>query len=294
MHRVRSASGPAYLLLPWLTALLLSACQDEPAGLSVLPGATITVSPAELSLSVGESARLAAAVHDLEGRPLSGREVSWSSSAPDIVEVSPDGLVTALAAGVATVGAYSDQSVGFARVVVQMNFRVPVAAGRWILITEMGTPTGLCPGGEGGLRANGSRDCSHSGISRYSLDFTAQPEEPPGAAEVVAAADGMVSDVCLQPPPEITCGPNGPFVYVEHGSGLASFYSHLDPATVTIRRKTPVAQGEVLGRMGTWRGDPYPWVHFELRHQGQGPGENPVLDGLTVGGRKFAEYLVGQ
>jgi len=274
-------------------ALVVPACESDPSGIRALPVVNISVTPNALTLPVGASAPLAATVEDLEGRPLAGRQIRWSSSAPAIVEVSPHGVVTALAPGVASVGAYSDQSVGFARVVVRMGFRLPVSAGRSLLRSEIGSPTPLCPGGEGGLRRDGGRECSHAGISRYSLDFMPAPEFP-AATEVVAAAAGVVRDVCLQPPEEITCGPNGPFVYLDHGSGFATLYAHLDPASVILRRKTAVAPGEVLGSMGEWGAADYPWFHFELRYGDQGPGANAVLDGVLVAGRTLTEYRVGQ
>src|SRR5687768_1567706 len=98
--------------LPLALALGASACWSEPSGVRTLPVVNITVTPNALILPVGTSRTLAAAVHDLEGRPLEDREILWSSSAPAIVEVSATGVVTALAPGVASVGAYSDQSVG--------------------------------------------------------------------------------------------------------------------------------------------------------------------------------------
>ncbi len=281
---------PALVCLGVAT-LAISACEGDPAGLRALPGVTITVTPDALSLPVGASTPLKATVQSLNGDTLTGRAILWSSSAPAIVEVSPHGVVTALAPGVASVGAYSDQSVGFASVVVRMDFRLPVSASRSLLRSEIGSPTGLCPGGEGGLRSDGGRECSHAGISRYSLDFMPAPEFP-AATEVVAAAAGVVRDVCLQPPEEITCGPNGPFIYLEHGSGFATFYAHLDRASVIIRRKTAVAQGEVIGSMGVWGAHDYPWLHFELRYDG--PGADAVLDGVLVAGRTLTEYRVGQ
>jgi hypothetical protein len=286
-----AVSFPRYLALA--ITLGAGACDSEPAGLRTLPVINITVTPAALTLSVGASRPLVAAVRDLEGRPLEGREIQWSSSAPAIVEVSTTGVVTGLAPGVASVGAYSDQSVGFARVVVQMDFRLPVLGDGTRLRSEMGTPTTLCPAGEGGLRTDGGWECAHAGISRYSLDFMAA-DGLHTATGVVAAADGVVSDICLQPPTETTCGPNGPFVYIEHGFGFATFYSHLDPASVSVRRKTPVVQGDALGSMGTWGAEGYPWMHFELRYNNQDPGNNPVLDELLVDGRTLTEYRVSQ
>ena len=127
------------------------ACESEPSGLRTLPVVSITVTPNALTLPAGASAALTVAVRDLEGRPLEDREVRWSSSSPAIAEVSETGVVTALVPGVASIGAYSDHSVGFARVVVQMDFRLPVAAGQALLRSEIGTPTTLCASGEGVL-----------------------------------------------------------------------------------------------------------------------------------------------
>ena len=291
-HRCMPGTSRRFTLA---TAVLVAlGCESDPAGLRALPGISIIVTPSHLTITVGATAALDATVRDLEGRPLPERKVQWSSNAPDIVEVSAQGVVTGRSAGVAQVGAYSDQQVGFARVVVQMDFRLPVTAGYWSLRAETGSPTALCPGGEGGRRVDGGRECSHAGISRYSLDFMATKEVGPSAGLVAAAAVGTVSDVCLQPPQETTCGPNGPFVYIEHGSGFATFYSHLDPASVTVRRKTSVEHGALLGRMGSWDAEGYPWVHFELRYGNQDVGDNPVLDELLIEGRRLAEYRLEQ
>ena len=233
-----------------------------------------------------------AAVLSLSGDTLTDRHIQWSSSAPAIVEVSAAGVVTAVAVGTANIGAYSDQGAGFAEVVVQSDFVLPIPRAS-LLRSETGTSTGLCSGGEGGLRDDGGRECSHAGISRYSLDFRPAPEHPE-LTLVGAAADGTVYDTCRRPPTEVTCGPNGPFVYIEHGGGFATFYSHLDPASIQVRRKQVVSQGDVVGSMGTWGTDSYPWMHFEVRYNNQDPGFNPVLDGLLVDGRKLTDYRVGQ
>jgi len=230
---------------------------------------------------------------------LTGPDIQWSSSAPDIVSVSSTGEVAALAVGRASIGAYSGQSVGFARVVVQLNFRLPVSGGgAWLVVTEIGSPAPECAGNEGGLRLDGSRDCSHAGISRYSLDLAdagqwsgALPDTP--APEVVAAADGTITDICIQPPVEVTCGTNGPFVLVEHAGGFSTIYAHLDPGSVSLRRKTAVSRGQPLGTMGAWGTFPAPWVHFELRHENKGAGAARVLDALVVSGRTLREYGVG-
>ncbi|HEX7337176.1 MAG TPA: peptidoglycan DD-metalloendopeptidase family protein [Gemmatimonadales bacterium] len=269
---------------------MAAACESGPADIPT-PGVNVSVTPVAVMLERGGRTQLTATVRDLQGDSLTGREVQWSSSAPSIAQVSPSGEVTALAPGVANVGAYSDQSVGFARVVVQLDFRLPVAAATSLLTAEIGTPTAACPAGEGGVRADGDRDCRHAGISRYSLDFRPRPEQPEATA-VGAAADGTVSDICIQPSSESTCGPHGPFVYIEHGAGFATFYAHLDPASVSVRRKTRVSQGETLGRMGAWGDERYPWMHFEVRWNNEDPFQNRLLGNLAVSGRRLSDYRV--
>lgn len=296
MARLRSAGSPLALA----ACLGVAACGSDTAGIQPLPGVEITVTPTDLTLPVGGRASLTATVSDLEGRPLAGRAIRWSSSAPAIVAVSPAGVVTALDVGSASIGAYSDQGAGFARVVVQLDFRLPLTRGpRWLVVTEMGTPTPECPGSEGGLRIAGDRDCSHAGTSRYSLDL-ADADQWEGsradgsAPQVLAAATGTISDVCIQPPTEITCGPNGPFVQVEHRGGFRTIYAHLDPASVTLRRKTMVTRGQPLGAMGAWGPNPVPWLHFELRYENQGSNAARVLNAVKLDGRTFGEYRVGE
>jgi murein DD-endopeptidase MepM/ murein hydrolase activator NlpD len=286
-------------ILALIAVLAFPACDQLSTEPEPLPALTVTVTPDRLALSVGERAHLVATVRDAAGQTLAGHTVDWASSASEVAVVSSAGLVTALAPGQTTISAYLDQRIGFARVVVQEDFSLPLLSGRhWLLLTEVGTPTGSCAAGEGGLRQDGGRDCSHAGISRYSLDFAAVTQEE-GAltgvrpVEVLAAANGTVISVCLQPPTEITCGPNGPSVTVEHPDGFLAIYAHLDPASVTIRRKTPVRRGQPLGTMGAWGADDDAWVHFELRFEGQGAEAASVLESLVVGGRRLTEYRVG-
>src|SRR5918995_378865 len=225
-------------MLALVAGLSTAACGDDPTTTRPPLGVRITVRPAVLTLSVGETASLVATVQDAEGRALTNSEIKWSSNAPAVVAVSATGTVTALTEGMATIGAYAEQTVEFARVVVQAGFRVPLS--RWRVVTEMGGLAPGCSGSEGGLSEGGTYDCSHAGISRYSLDFTAVTQEQPspgpaGSGGVFAAAAGIITDICLQPLPQVTCGPNGPYVQVEHPGGFLSIYAHLDPGSVSLR-----------------------------------------------------------
>jgi hypothetical protein len=285
--------------LPLAAIVASPACDREPAGPLVLPAVTVTVTPDRLTLPIRSTFPLAATVRDADGRTLTDRTIAWVSAAPEIATVSSTGVVTALAAGTATITAHSDPGIGFASVVVQEDFRLPLPAGRWLLRTEVGSPAAECAEQEGGLRRDGGRDCSHAGVSRYSLDFAAVTEEEGPLTglrpvDVLAAADGTVIDVCLLPAPLINCGTNGPFVAVEHPGGFRTVYAHLDPASVTVQRKTSVRRGQRLGSMGAAGADPDAWVHFELRFQNQGAGAASVLEALLVDGLKLSAYRVGE
>ncbi len=77
--------------------------------------ASIEVAPATVALPIGDEAQLEATVRDALGNAL-GLPVTWSSTAPDIAEVSATGRVTARARGEADVRAQSGSAVGTARV----------------------------------------------------------------------------------------------------------------------------------------------------------------------------------
>ena len=74
--------------------------------------ASVTVSPATASVQVGASAQLAASSKDASGNPLSGRVVTWASSAPAVATVNGSGLMSGVAAGTATITATSEGQSG--------------------------------------------------------------------------------------------------------------------------------------------------------------------------------------
>jgi len=76
------------------------------------------VSPAAASLTVGQAVQLTATLKDASGNVLTGRPVTWSSSAPSVAPVSASGLVTGLALGTAMITATSEGQSGSAAVSV--------------------------------------------------------------------------------------------------------------------------------------------------------------------------------
>jgi uncharacterized protein YjdB len=83
-----------------------------------VPVASVAVSPATASLTVGATQQLTATPRDSAGATLTGRVVTWASSASGVAMVSSGGLVTAVAAGSATITATSEGISGTATVTV--------------------------------------------------------------------------------------------------------------------------------------------------------------------------------
>src|SRR5439155_506450 len=84
------------------------------------PVATVTVSPAAASVSVGATVQLTATLKDASGNVLTGRSVTWTSSTPTLAPVSGTGLVTGLGAGTATITATSEEQSGTSAVTVTL------------------------------------------------------------------------------------------------------------------------------------------------------------------------------
>ena len=72
------------------------------------PTGSIVVTPATLVLGVGMSRQLSASVRDAAGTPVSGATLTFESSDPGRVSVSPDGLVRYVGPGVAEIRVSSE------------------------------------------------------------------------------------------------------------------------------------------------------------------------------------------
>ena len=95
---------------PVVSLLVLAACgSDQPTEVQAPPVnaavATVEVGALAGPLVVGRTATLSVTPRDAQGRQLSGRTVTWTSSATDIARVDANGVVTAVAPGSATLTA---------------------------------------------------------------------------------------------------------------------------------------------------------------------------------------------
>lgn len=146
-----------------------------------VPVATVAVSPATVTLVTGNTARLASIARDAGGNVLTGRAVTWTSSAPGIATVSAAGVVTGVAPGTATVTATVEGRVGSATITVTP---VPVAS---VAVTP--TTVSLVVGNTASLAAV-TRDASGNRLTGRTVTWSSSA---PSIATV--AADGTVSAV---------------------------------------------------------------------------------------------------
>ena len=85
---------------------------------TLVPVASVTVSPASGSVLVGQTLQFAATVKDAGGNILTGRTVTWTSSNTAWATASSSGVVTGVAAGSVTVTATSEGRSGTAAIIV--------------------------------------------------------------------------------------------------------------------------------------------------------------------------------
>ena len=85
---------------------------------STAPVATVTVSPTSANVVVGTVQQFTATLMDAAGNVLTGRTVTWASSALGVATVNGSGLVTGLVVGTATITATSEGKNGSAAVTV--------------------------------------------------------------------------------------------------------------------------------------------------------------------------------
>ena len=89
-----------------------------PAAAAVAPVAAVSATPGSAVLSVGGTQQLATTVKDASGNLLTGRAITWGSSNGAVATVSGSGLVTAVAAGTATITATSGTVSGTSAITV--------------------------------------------------------------------------------------------------------------------------------------------------------------------------------
>ena len=94
--------------------------------ISLVPVSSVTVTPPSQTISSGASLTFSAILKDSAGRTLTGRPVSWTSTAPSIAAVNDEGIVTGALVGNTEIVATSEGRQGRASVAVT-TLNTPVA-----------------------------------------------------------------------------------------------------------------------------------------------------------------------
>ncbi|HEX6927566.1 MAG TPA: Ig-like domain-containing protein [Longimicrobiaceae bacterium] len=223
----------------------LATIQVEPK-----PVATVTVSPADVTLTVGETEQLEATPRADDGTVLTDRAVAWSSKEPTIVEVNEDGIVTAIAAGSATVTATSEGKTGSATITVNPK---PVAtvevspAGVALLIGETRQFQARALASDGSVLTGRTVAWSSSAPSIVAISGTGlATARAAGTATIRATIEGRVGTaavaVSLAPVASVEVTPSS--ATLEIGK------------TQTLEATTRAADGTILnGRTVVWTSD---------------------------------------
>ena len=89
-----------------------------PVDVTLVPVATVAVTPAPATLLAGSMLQMVAVAADSAGQPLAGRAATWASNNGTAATVSQAGVVTAVAAGQATITAVVEGRTGSSLVTV--------------------------------------------------------------------------------------------------------------------------------------------------------------------------------
>jgi len=157
------------------------------AAVSVVgPVASVTVTPAAATIPEGGTLQLTATPLDAANTPLTGRVITWSSSAPSVATVSATGLVNGYAPGTATISATSEGKTHSATITVST---VPVAS-----VTIAPASYTLVPSGTVQLSAT-LRDSMGRALSGRTLTWSSssQAVATVSAGAVYAVAPGSVT-----------------------------------------------------------------------------------------------------
>ena len=229
---------------------------------SVVPVASVTVSPASAGLFVGQTVQLTPTPKDSAGNPLTGRSVAWSSGNTTVATVGTSGLVTARAAGSSTITATSGGQSGTASLTVTV---VPVAS-----VTVSPALASVAVGSTLQLNAT-AKDSAGNPLNGRTITWTTSN----GAAAAVSAS-GLVTGV--------TVGSAAISATSGGKSGTAGITVTAAPppgSCVSVCHYVDVASGND-GNTGT---STAPWRTLQHAADVTNPGDTVIVnDGVYTGG----------
>src|SRR5207248_974518 len=113
---------PRFLMmgLAAIAASSWQSCNNESTGPGASAVASVAVTPAAVTIGPSDTLRLVAVAKDAAGNTLTGRTITWSTSASTRAAVSASGLVTGVAEGSATITATAEGKTGQSTVTVKL------------------------------------------------------------------------------------------------------------------------------------------------------------------------------
>jgi uncharacterized protein YjdB len=227
------------------------------------PVATITLAPPTSTINVNATQQLTATLRDAGGNTLTGRTVTWETSAAGTATVTAAGLVRGVAPGGVTITARSEGQAGTASVTVQLAPVATIAltpATNTILVdaTVQLTATLRDAGGNTLTGRAVTYETSASGVATVSTSGLVRGVTA-GNATITARSEGQAGTAAVTvqtaPPPGANADPTLlPRATSQHpgagtyGRNLAAGQTYVDPVTgVTVMKLTsasvPVANG---------------------------------------------------
>ena len=139
MPKMRNTSFKFYvsylgtIIIPSLTILVLVTCGKDsatnpdppspptPPPVQLVPTSIVITPSASTLTSIGQTVRLTAVVHDQNGQPMPGANVTWSSGNGSVATVNAQGLVTAVGNGSTQITARSGNATASVAVTVAQS-----------------------------------------------------------------------------------------------------------------------------------------------------------------------------
>ena len=217
------------------------------------PVAAVSVTLGAQSLNAGQTTQASAVLRDASNNVLSGRSITWSSAAPQLATVSSSGVVTAVAAGSATIIATSEGQSGSATLVVSTAAPAPVAtvslsaSSTSIYVGQSQTISVTLKDAQGNVLSGRTIGWSSSSPSALSVSPSGQVQAlAVGSSTVTATSEGKSGTITIS----VAAAPAAPVSSVTVSGSATSI---LVGGTASVTATPKDAQGHVLtGKTVTW------------------------------------------
>lgn len=191
----------------------------------VVSTATVTVAPPSATVNIGQTVQLTATALDAAGNTLGGRAITWSSSADSIATVSSGGIVTGVAAGVATITATIEGKTASSTVTVTAPAPTPVAS-----VNVSPSTVNLIVGGTQPVTATTLDAAGNTLTGRVVTWTTADPNVATVTSSGLITATGVGSTSVVA----TSEGQNGVVTVSVAAPSVASISISPSPATVNV------------------------------------------------------------